>query len=67
MFCGELFWSKTEKGMNKKSPHKFKWRIFAAGMISIIGGYLLLAAADITISPILLVLGYCILLPLSFL
>ncbi len=53
--------------MNKTTTHKFKWKIFAAGMISIIAGYFLLAAADITISPILLVLGYCILIPLSFL
>jgi hypothetical protein len=54
-------------GMVKSSSHKFKWKIFAAGMISIVAGYLLLAAADITVSPILLVLGYCILIPLSFL
>jgi hypothetical protein len=53
--------------MAKASTHKFKWKIFAAGMASIILGYILLAAADITISPILLVLGYCILIPLSFL
>jgi hypothetical protein len=53
--------------MAKASTHKFKWKIFAAGMISIIVGYVLLAAADITFSPILLVLGYCILIPLSFL
>jgi uncharacterized membrane protein HdeD (DUF308 family) len=53
--------------MTKELTHKFKWKIFAAGMVSIIAGYILLAAADITISPILLVLGYCILIPLSFL
>lgn len=53
--------------MTKESTHKFKWKIFAAGMVSIIAGYFLLAAADITVSPILLVLGYCILIPLSFL
>ncbi len=49
------------------TQHKFKWKIFAAGMVSIIAGYFLLAAADITFAPILLVLGYCILIPLSFL
>ncbi len=53
--------------MTKALTHKFKWKIFAAGMISIIAGYIFLAAADITIAPILLVLGYCILIPLSFL
>jgi hypothetical protein len=36
-------------------------------MVAIVAGYVLLAAADITVSPILLVLGYCILIPLSFL
>lgn len=53
--------------MTKATTHKFKWKIFLAGMASIVAGYLLLAAADITFAPILLVLGYCILIPLSFL
>jgi hypothetical protein len=53
--------------MTNSSTHKFKWKIFAAGMVSIVAGYFLLAAADITISPVLLVLGYCVLIPLSFL
>jgi hypothetical protein len=53
--------------MTKASTHKFKWKIFAAGMVSIVAGYFFLAAADITFAPILLVLGYCILIPLSFL
>jgi uncharacterized membrane protein HdeD (DUF308 family) len=53
--------------MTKSSTHKFKWKIFAAGMLSIVVGYVLLAAADITVAPILLVIGYCILIPLSFL
>lgn len=53
--------------MTKASTHKFKWKIFAAGMLSILAGYIFLASADITVAPILLVLGYCILIPLSFL
>jgi hypothetical protein len=53
--------------MVQSSTHKFKWKIFAAGMASIVIGYFLLAAADVTFSPVLLVLGYCILIPLSFL
>jgi hypothetical protein len=53
--------------MVKTSTHKFKWKFFTAGMVAIVAGYFLLAAADITVSPILLVLGYCILLPLAFL
>jgi len=47
--------------------HKFRWKLFAAGLTAIILGYVLLAAADTTFAPILLVLGYCVLVPLSFL
>jgi hypothetical protein len=50
----------------KASPH-FRWKIFAAGMIAIVAGYVLLAVNDITIAPVLLVLGYCVLVPLAFL
>jgi len=46
---------------------RFRWKLFLAGILAIVLGYALLAAADITISPILLVTGYCILIPLSFL
>jgi len=53
--------------MARTTTHKFRWKLFAAGMVCIVAGYVLLAAADITVSPILLVLGYCILVPLSFL
>jgi len=47
--------------------HKFRWKVFAAGLVAIIAGYILLAAADTTFAPILLVLGYCVLVPVSFL
>ncbi len=50
----------------KASPH-FRWKLFAAGMIAIVAGYVLMAMNDITISPILLVVGYCVLVPLAFL
>lgn len=45
----------------------FNWRVFLAGLGSIVVGYVLLAANDTTFAPILLVLGYCVLVPLSFL
>jgi len=35
--------------------------------VAIVVGYILLAVNDITIAPVLLVLGYCILVPLAFL
>jgi hypothetical protein len=46
---------------------RFRWKLFLAGLASIVVGYILLAAADITFAPIFLVLGYCVLVPLSFL
>jgi uncharacterized membrane protein HdeD (DUF308 family) len=46
---------------------KFKWNLFIVGLVAIVAGYVLLAAADTTFAPILLVLGYCVLVPLSFL
>jgi len=51
----------------RKKPFKFKWKLFLAGIAAIVAGYVLLAANDITVAPILLVLGYCVLVPLSFL
>ena len=53
--------------MAEKKAFRFKWKFFIAGMLSIVVGYLFLAANDITVAPILLVLGYCVLVPLSFL
>jgi len=46
---------------------RFKWKLFLAGILAIAIGYALLAAAETTTAPILLVVGYCILIPLSFL
>ena len=51
----------------RANSFKFRWKLFLAGVLAIVLGYVLLAAADITISPILLVAGYCVLIPLSFL
>ncbi len=53
--------------MAKSTTHKFKWKLFAGGLTAITGGYILLGMSDITFAPILLVLGYCVLVPLSFL
>ena len=62
--------AKTQKESaksRKKSSAHFNWKIFIAGLISIVVGYIFLASNDITAAPILLVLGYCILVPVSFL
>ena len=53
--------------MTSNFVHKFRWKVFAAGMTAIVVGYILLAVNDITLAPILLVLGYCVLVPLAFL
>lgn len=50
-----------------KTAQHFRGKLFAAGMVAIVAGYVLLAVNDITIAPVLLVLGYCILVPLAFL
>jgi len=47
--------------------HKFRWKYFGAGLLAIVMGFVLLAMNDITFAPILLVLGYCVLVPLAFL
>lgn len=50
-----------------EAVHRFKWKLFVAGLVSIVLGYVMLATADTTVAPILLVLGYCVLVPLSLL
>ncbi len=40
--------------------------LVAAGLGSVILGYILLSQGDITLAPILLVVGYCVLIPLAF-
>lgn len=58
--------SPSQSPSPKASPH-FRWKLFAAGMLAIVAGYVLLAVNDITVAPVLLVLGYCVLVPLAFL
>jgi hypothetical protein len=41
--------------------------VFVAALAAIVLGYVLLAMNDVTIAPVLLVLGYCVLVPLAFL
>ena len=56
--------------MKGKSNNKFYWEktnsiIFAAGILAIIMGYIFLARESLTLAPILLVLGYAVLIPVS--
>jgi hypothetical protein len=59
-----------------RSPHPFtrkNWSLFAAGLGVIAMGYLLLGVPpaegflSLTLAPILLVLGYCVLVPAAIL
>jgi hypothetical protein len=60
------------KKVKKVEKERFDWPfgpknyyIFGAGMFTIILGYILLGSGSITLSPILLILGYCVLIPVS--
>ena len=44
---------------------KRNYMFFGAAMFSIIVGYIALGQGSITLAPILLVLGYCVLVPVS--
>ncbi|MFH1755623.1 MAG: hypothetical protein ABIA59_07950 [Candidatus Latescibacterota bacterium] len=53
--------------MPESKSSKFRWKLFIAGLAVVTAGYIVLATNEITIAPLLLVLGYCVLIPLSFL
>jgi uncharacterized membrane protein HdeD (DUF308 family) len=44
---------------------KRNWIVLGAGLASIILGFIALASGSITLAPILLVLGYCVLIPVG--
>jgi hypothetical protein len=46
---------------------KMNYYIFAAGLLAIVLGYFTLSQGDITLAPILLVLGYCVIIPIAIL
>lgn len=51
-----------------ESPLNFSkenYLLFALGIISIILGFYSLSKGSITLAPILLVLGYCVIIPIS--
>jgi xanthine/uracil permease len=60
---------KAKKGAAAAAPDfdKRNYLILGVGVLLIILGFVFLAGGDITISPILLVLGYCIVVPLGIL
>ena len=62
---------RTSKGSNDaRTPNSLQFSavnagLGAAGLISVILGYVLLAQGSITAAPLLLVLGYVVLLPMA--
>jgi hypothetical protein len=60
---------KVKKGAALAAPDfdKRNYVILGVGLLLIILGFVFLAGGDITISPILLVLGYCVIIPLGIL
>ncbi len=60
------------KKIRKAEKGRFEWPfgpknyyIFGAALLTIIVGYISLASGSITMAPILLVLGYCVLIPIA--
>jgi hypothetical protein len=60
------------KKAKKETKERFEWPFgprnylfFGIGLLIIIVGYISLAAGSITLAPILLVLGYCVFIPIS--
>ena len=58
--------------IEKEQNNQFKWpfgprnyMVFALAIVIIIIGYISLGQGSITLAPILLVLGYCVLIPVS--
>ena len=58
---------KLEPATPAPAQRGFRWKLFGIGVAAIVLGYVLLAINNITIAPVLLVLGYCVLVPLAFL
>ena len=46
---------------------KRNWQVIGAGLVVIVAGFVALARGSITLAPFLLVLGYCVLLPVGIL
>ena len=62
---------------NNKEPiwpfNKFNYLIFGIGLLTIVFGYILMATGETTsiqsvkIAPVVLVIGYCIIIPIAIL
>jgi uncharacterized membrane protein HdeD (DUF308 family) len=57
--------TKIEEAKDMKLLRKSRNLILIAALIAIVVGYIFLARNSISIAPVLLVLGYCILVPIA--
>ena len=57
---------KQKKGEVHRIRFKLKnWILILLGVLFIVVGYLTLSKGSLTLAPILLVLGYCVLIPVG--
>ncbi len=56
---------KTSRKIDQPVFGKRNWIYLGAGVAAIILGFIALAAGSITLAPILLVVGYCVLIPVG--
>ena len=61
----------SAKGGRGREAIRIRWgrrniALFVGGLVAVVAGYVLLSQGDITLAPILLVAGYCVLIPLAF-
>jgi hypothetical protein len=62
---------KNRKAAAGREAIRIRWErkniaLFGSGLLAIVIGYILLSQGDITLAPLLLVAGYCALIPLAF-
>lgn len=60
--------AKTEDTAGGKGAAPFtmvNYVLFAAGLLVIVAGWFLLRAGRITIAPIMLIAGYCVIIPMA--
>jgi hypothetical protein len=61
----------TKRGPRDRDVVRIRWErrnvaLLGAGLGAAALGYVLLSRGDITLAPLLLVAGYCVLIPLAF-
>ncbi|MBZ0269280.1 hypothetical protein K8I85_14090 [bacterium] len=62
---------KAVRGSGDRSGVRIRWErrnitLLGAGLAAVVLGYVLLSQGDVTAAPLLLVAGYCVLIPLAF-